>query len=227
MSISLEQIVPWGRSMEEYELMFNLTPDEQKLRILGCGDGPSSFNAEMTEKERHVISIDPIYQFSGYEIRERFDATANDIITQVKNTPDDWVWACHRDPEHLRENRCRVIEKFLADYEKGRSSGRYLTASLPTLPFKRGEFDLALCSHLLFLYSDLLSEEFHVRSILELCRVAKEVRVFPLLSLQREYSPYVKTVCETLQQIEIKTEIVTVHYELQKGDNKMLRAFRV
>lgn len=44
-------------------------------------------------------------------------------------------------------------------------------------------FDLAVCSHLLFLYSEHLSEDFHVESIKELCRVAGEARIFPLLEL--------------------------------------------
>ena len=45
--------------------------------------------------------------------------------------------------------------------------------------FADREFDLALCSHLLFLYSEQLTADFHLASIRELCRVAGEVRVFP------------------------------------------------
>ena len=43
----------------------------------------------------------------------------------------------------------------------GRADGRYVEAELPTLPFADRSFDLALCSHLLFLYSVQLGEEFH------------------------------------------------------------------
>jgi hypothetical protein len=70
------------------------------------------------------------------------------------------------------------MEKFLADYERGLREQRYITGELPSLPFDSGSFGLAVCSHLLFLYSDLLSEDFHIRSVLELCRVAGEVRLF-------------------------------------------------
>ena len=82
------------------------------------------------------------------------------------------------------------MSRFLDDFEEGKAEGRYVTASLPSLPFEGGQFDLALCSHLLFLYSDQLSLDFHQASIEELLSVASEVRLFPLLSLDRRPSPH-------------------------------------
>ena len=75
------------------------------------------------------------------------------------------------------------MTRFLADYRQAEPFGRYIAAELPQLPFADGVFDLAVCSHFLFLYSQHLSEDFHVASLAELCRVAREVRVFPLLEL--------------------------------------------
>jgi len=46
MTIKYHDIKPWGRSFEEYVRMFSLTPPDLKRKILGCGDGPASFNAE-------------------------------------------------------------------------------------------------------------------------------------------------------------------------------------
>ena len=51
---------------------------------------------------------------------------------------------------------------------------------MPDLPFDDGAFDLALSSHLLFLYSEQFDLGFHVRALEEMLRVAAEVRVFPL-----------------------------------------------
>lgn len=48
---------------------------------------------------------------------------------------------------------------------------------LSQFPFSDNEFDLALCSHLLFTYSDLLSLEFHLEAIAELLRVARNVAI--------------------------------------------------
>ena len=72
------------------------------------------------------------------------------------------------------------MEVFLRDFERGKTEGRYLPQELPKLPFADGEFDLALCSHLLFTYSGQLSADFHAQAVMEMCRVAKEVRIFPL-----------------------------------------------
>ena len=46
-----------------------------------------------------------------------------------------------------------ALRAFLADFEAGRRSDRYVDAALPVLPFTDDAFDLALSSHFLFLYS--------------------------------------------------------------------------
>lgn len=222
MSVELDKVVPFGRSRREYELMFRLSRADLSGRILGCGDGPASFNAEMARDGHHVVSIDPIYAYSGNEIRRRFDETIDDIMAQVKATPDNWTWSYHRDVDDLRRNRCDAMNRFLADYDRGREEGRYLEASLPSLPFSDATFDIALCSHLLFLYSKLLDADFHVDSSLELCRVAKEVRVFPLLKLDRKLSQHLKAVRTAASTAGIQSRIEKVEYELQKGGNEML-----
>ncbi len=206
--------------------MFNLTESDCRRRILGCGDGPASFNAEMTAEGFTVVSIDPLYAWTGTEIQAQFNATAEQVISQVRATPQSWTWSFHRDPEDLRSNRRKVMARFAADYEIARGTDRYRVAALPSLPFSEEAFDLALCSHLLFLYSGLLSEKFHVESVRELCRVAQEVRIFPLLTLAGERSPHLPAVLQSVDALGIRSEVVPVNYELQQGGNEMLRVFR-
>jgi len=91
------------------------------------------------------------------------------------------------------------------------------------LPFPDGAFDLALCSHLLFLYSEHLSEDFHVASIEELCRVAKEARLFPLLELGSRKSRHVEAVHTRLTDAGYVVSIRTVPYEFQRSGNQMMR----
>ena len=55
MAFTLETVVPWGRSFDEYRRMFALTDSEIGQRILGCADGPASFNAELTAAGGTVI----------------------------------------------------------------------------------------------------------------------------------------------------------------------------
>ena len=63
MPFQLQEVVPWGRSFEEYRNMFDLSDQDLKGRILGCGDGPASFNAELTKKGGKVVSVDPLLAF--------------------------------------------------------------------------------------------------------------------------------------------------------------------
>ncbi len=221
MAMVLEKVVPFGRSLDEYQKMFNLTAADFAGQILGVADGPASFNAEATKQGYSITSIDPIYDFAGEEIHSRFDAVVDGIIEQVRNTPEDWVWSYHRSPDDLRLRRERSLRLFLEDYEKGKRSGRYITAELPQLPFENNQFDLALCSHFLFLYSAHFDEDFHLQSLQELLRVAKEVRVFPLLTLMLERSPYLDSMIQTLQAT-YDVAIQPVGYELQRGGNEML-----
>ncbi|MBE9135791.1 SAM-dependent methyltransferase [Nodosilinea sp. LEGE 07088] len=220
MAMQLEAVVPFGRSLDEYCQMFALTPEALTGNILGVADGPASFNAELTAQGGQVTSVDPLYAFTPDDIQQRFDAVIDNIIEQVRQTPDDWVWSYHRSPDDLRANRLRVLAAFLADYSRGDS--RYVVGELPTLAFASGQFDLALCSHFLFLYTDHFTYEFHLAAMLEMLRVAREVRVFPLLTLGLARSPYLPTIQTVLTAQGYTVRMMQVPYELQRGGNEML-----
>jgi hypothetical protein len=99
----------------------------------------------------------------------------------------------------------------------------YLAGELPELPFADGEFDLAICSHLLFTYSGQLSLDFHCRAVLKLYRVAEEVRIFPLLDLGGQPSPHVEPVCRLIEEHGGRWTVESVDYGFQRGGNQMLR----
>ncbi len=221
--MKLDEVVPWGRTLAEYKLMFNLSDLDLQSSILGCGDGPASFNAEMTEQGYSVVSIDPIYQFSVAQIRQRVQDTYEPIISQVRQNSDRYIWQNFQNPEELGQARLGAMETFLLDYEKGKAAGRYQYQSLPNLEFNDQQFALCLCSHLLFLYSDQLSLDFHITSINRLLQVASEVRIFPLLKLNCERSPYVEIVIQELLNQGFHIQVQNVGYEFQKGGNQMLK----
>ena len=223
MSVTLDQVVPWGRSLEEYRQMFLLSDEGLTSRILGVGDGPASFNAEMKALDHTVVSIDPIYAFSKEQIEERIEKTFATVISQVKQKPDDFVWNFFANPEYLGRYRLETMRRFLKDFDMGKVQGRYLPRSLPKLCFGDGQFDLAICSHLLFLYSDQLSLAFHRESIQELCRVSREVRIFPLLALDCRTSPYISPIQSYFRDMGYPVDICPVPYEFQKGGNEMMR----
>jgi hypothetical protein len=226
MPITLSQVVPWGRSLDEYRLMFDLSDQDLAGSILGCGDGPASFNDELTAGGRSVVSCDPLYAFSGDEIARRIDETYETIISQLGRRPEGFVWTRFRDPDDLGRHRLRTMQRFLADFEEGKGAGRYRVESLPALSFGTNEFDLAVCSHLLFLYSEQFSLEFHRASIQELARVAREVRIFPLLTLEGKRSPHVEALRWELPRAGLHVEVRAVPYEFQRGGNEMMRVLR-
>ena len=190
MAMQLDRVVPFGRSLDEYRTMFSLSHDDLDKEIVGVADGPASFNAEMQALGKRVISVDPLYAFRPAEIEQRFHAVVDGIMRQVKETPDDWVWTFHQSPDQLRERRVQALTRFLTDYERGTTDGRYVTGDPARLAFSDAQFELALCSHFLFLYSDHFSYAFHRAAFFEMLRIAEEVRVFPLLTLALKPSPY-------------------------------------
>lgn len=223
MPFTLDRVVPWGRSFAEYQRMFALTDHDLSRRILGCADGPASFNAEATSRGARVVSTDPLYEFTTEEIRGRIKEVCPQVLEQTRENRDGFVWKEFTSIEALGRARLRAMALFLADYPIGRTEGRYLAAELPALPFEDGQFELALCSHLLFLYSEQLSAEFHVESVIELCRVAEEVRIFPLVGLGNAPSPHVEAVTRAVTALGKQTRVETVPYEFQQGGNQMLR----
>ncbi len=119
-----------------------------------------------------------------------------------------------------------AMDAFLQDFEAGRQQGRYLAAELPQLPFENDSFDLALCSHLLFLYSPQLSLDFHLQAIAEMLRLAPEVRIFPLLELGSRPSRHLSGVMAALENQGYRLRVEATDYEFQKGGNQLLRISR-
>jgi hypothetical protein len=203
--------------------MFDLKASDLHLKILDCAAGPASFNAELHELGARVVSCDPIYQFSATDIAQQIDKTSEAILDATRETQDNFVWQHVHSVEHLGELRQRVMKQFLEDFPSGVQQRRYRIGELPRLPFSSGEFDLSLCSHFLFTYSNVLSLEFHLDAIRDLCRVAAEVRVFPLIGqFGTEYSPHVPEVLSRLAAQGFRCEVKQVPYEFQKGGNEMM-----
>lgn len=226
MAFKYETVVPWGRSFEEYQRMFALTEKDLNLKIIGCGDGPASFNAHLAQQGRVVISCDPLYQLTAKQIQARIEATYTEVIEQTRQNQAQFVWTAIKSPDTLGQIRLSAMQTFLADYDQGKQRGRYVAGELPVLPFALAAFDLALCSHFLFLYSDQLSLAFHQQAIEAMCRVAREARIFPLLTYNAEPSPFVEPVLEKLTEDGYRVSIERVAYEFQRGGNQMLRVER-
>ena len=223
MPFTIDGVVPWGRTMAEYCGMFDLGERDLRGRILGCGDGPASFNAEMSAQGYRVVSVDPLYAFPAEAIEQRVEETYDIIMEQLARNREDFVWTYVPSLPALGQRRMGAMRRFLADFARGKCEGRYLDASLPDLPFVDNAFDLALSSHFLFLYSEQFDLTFHVGALQEMLRVATEARAFPLLQIGGAPSPHVQGVIDAFTAEGIQARIEDVPYEFQRGGSRMLR----
>lgn len=221
--MKLADVIPWGRTYNEYVEMFSLKDDNRGNRILGCGDGPASFNSELNKMGGTVVSCDPIYAFSRDEIDSRVREVEPIVRAELQRTEGLYIWDSAGSPELLCERRLEAMRTFLEDYEEGKREGRYRAAELPDLPFPNESFDIALVSHFLFLYSKHKDVEFHKRAILELLRIAREVRIYPLVTLDGELSPHLEPVVDFLNEQEgVVTAFQDSKYRFQRNADQML-----
>lgn len=86
MTFDIDQIVPWGRSYEEYVSMFSLSADDLTGRFVDCGGGPASFTAALTSHGGDGIAVDPLYAFSADTIALRI-ATLTRTGNILASTP--------------------------------------------------------------------------------------------------------------------------------------------
>src|SRR5262245_25848444 len=128
MVFTLNDIVPWGRSYDEYVRMFALGVSDLRLRILGCADGPASFNAEATRLGARVVSCDPLYAFPAEVVAERIEATSPEILEQTRKNAGTFVWNTITSVDELGLVRKAAMSQFLDDYERGLDERRYVAA---------------------------------------------------------------------------------------------------
>lgn len=217
----LSGVVPWGRNFEEYRLMFRLTDDELKKRIAGFGDGPACFNRELTERGGSVVSFDPIYQFTKEDIEKRIGEVRVEVMEQMRQNRDNYVWTKIKSPDELESLRISAMKRFLEDYDKGKAEGRYVHHELPDrLPFEDNYFDIGLSSHFLLMYTSL-GYDFHIKAMTEMLRVCREIRIFPIVDLDANKTELIGSVIAYFRENYL-VEIVDTDYEFQKGGNKML-----
>lgn len=221
MAFILNDVVPWGRNLTEYQQMFRLDNNDMTKKIAGFGDGPASFNCEANRLGYAVTSFDLIYQFSKEELEQRIEEVRVVVMQQMKENKDNYVWKNIRSLEELENIRMSAMRLFLEDYENGLQEKRYICHALPDkLPYPDNSFDIGLSSHFLLMYTSL-GYDFHIKSLIEMLRVCREIRVFPIVDLDANKTDLIKDVIDYLRR-DYTVEIVKTDYEFQKGANNLL-----
>ncbi len=221
MAFQLNNVVPWGRNMEEYKSMFLLNEEDMKKKIAGFGDGPASFNFEAYCLGCDITSYDPIYQFNKEELEKRIEDVRGTVMQQMSENMDNYIWTKIRDLNQLEQIRMDAMKMFLDDFEVGLSEQRYRYHELPNrLPVGDNYYDIGLSSHFLLLYTQL-GFDFHVKAIGEMLRVCKEVRIFPIVDLDACQTDMISNVIDEFKKRYV-VELKTTNYQFQKNANKML-----
>lgn len=210
-----------GRTFEEYGRMFDLRVDELRGKtVLDCPGGPCSFVAEARERCVDATGADDLYDRSPATLARRCVEDIDRAMASLDGVQDLYRWDFYGGVDGLEEYRQDAASRFLLDYS--RAGKRYVRGRLPHLPFPDGSFDLALSGHLLFLYDDRLSREFHVETVYELLRVSDQLRVFPLHGFDGDRSGVVEPVVDALSSDGHAVEFREVPFEFQRGANEML-----
>ena len=221
--LDLERIIFIGRTFEEYLDMFSLSVEELKgKKILDCPAGACSFPAVGNKSGLSVTACDIAYYHSGEDLNNKGLQDIEHAMEHMQNARSNYIWEYFKDIEGLRKNRLSALEDCVRDMRE--SSDRYVPVTLPSLPFKDGEFDILLSAHFLFMYADRLDYQFHIETLNELLRVTKEeIRIFPIVDLEGKRYEHLDELIGLLANNGCTVEEVKVPYEFQANANSMLK----
>jgi hypothetical protein len=117
--------------------------------------------------------------------------------------------------------RRSAVARFLTDLAVSPSS--YVAGALPRLPFADAAVDLLVCSHLLFTWANTLGHAWHRAALLEMARVARQVRVFPtVMQGAGDPVPLWDDLVAGLHEAGVATEVREVGYRFQRTGDRML-----
>ena len=212
MSLDLDNVIFIGRTYDEYIDMFNLHNLKNK-KVLDFPAGACSFSSQ-----NNSYAADILYDQDKEDLEIVGKKSINLIYKNIDWINSTCTLSYYKDIFKHKAQREEALNDFLKDYSKE----RYSKQTLPNSTFKDKEFDLLLSAHFLFTYDDRFSYEFHKKSVFEMLRVSKEVRIFPLVDMnnsnlgkQRNFSPYLYRLLEELEDYGYSYSIEKSNYEFQ------------
>lgn len=219
------KLVIWGHTVADYREMFNLSDADLKGKILEFGCGPSAFNQEMHAKKGTCISCDPLFALDKATLKTKASLIFADMGESLQLEQHKFDFSHYANLTQFIQQRHEGMLRFFDDYQEGKKQKRYIPATDIHLPFDDFSFDLALSSHYLFADLDDQDAAFHLAVIKQLARVAKEVRIFPLINRNGQPSAFLGEVLLGLQEANYGVEVRSCAYHLQANGNAMLRVW--
>ena len=222
--IDLPSVSFFGRSLTEYTQFFAL--DIAALRgrdVLDVAGGPSSFTAEACARKINAVAVDPHYGSSLESLATLVQLDYEHMFAEIRARRRMLRFKAFPSVDAAENDRRTAAQRFLADYEAHFIHNRYVSGSLPRLPFFDGTFDLVLSAHLLFTYARRFDFDWHLAACRELLRVsAHEVRIHPLCGVDGKAYPGLSRLRRELREAGIAIEVRPLDYEFLAGANSML-----
>ncbi len=159
----MKSIIPDCLTLSQYQTLFSLTPDDLTKKIIDFPARLNSFNAEMFQQNHLSVACDELYM---------------DPLKLKKFSQENLT---------IKANDAKTIQQFEQDFQHGFKENRYVAGTLPRLPFTNYQFDLLLSSFFFFFNEDDLDQCWN--NLMEMLRVATEVRVAPLSENQAFLGP--------------------------------------
>lgn len=220
---SLEKIALVGRTYNEYERMFNISPEELSgKKILDAAAGVSNFCAVGNIFGLDITAVDEIYNLMVSELEVKCEEDLNKLMMQLPFVKDQYNWDFFGGIEGLKISRVKGYKTFLKDFEA--NPQKYRQADITNLPFEDQSFNISLASHLFFLNDNVLDFAFHQKALLELIRVTTdEVIIFPVKNLQGNAPKWYNDLLAAPEFSNYKFVEEEVDFEFQKGNHSRLK----
>ncbi|HEX2939221.1 MAG TPA: hypothetical protein VHO66_09950 [Ruminiclostridium sp.] len=226
MKLDLTKAAIIGRTFEEYSEMFRLSDFAGKNeKILDAASGVSAFCAGAALYDLDAVACDPIYGLPVKDIKITAENDLDIVMGKMPQCSDNYIWERFKNVNALRETRKAALLTFLSDFKANPT--RYICRQFPESGFDSGEFSITLSSHFLFMYDEILDYEFHRETVFEMLRItSKEVRIFPLVNLKGERSPFVHRIIKEVFNRGYGISIDKVNYKFVKNGGEMLRIMK-
>ena len=214
------------RSYGEYEKMFLLEDDcLKKGKILDVAAGASSFVAEANKRGYDAVTVDPLYSLTVEQMTLHGQKEMKEATEKLAKNMSFLSWDSYKNLEEHDKIREESFKLFLNHYRENSIEKRFITGTLPNLPFDDETFSLVLCNHFLFLYQEQFDLEFHLQAIQEMIRVTKKggmIRIYPLVGFKNERYPYLDELIEAVNDENIVVKITDTTFRFVPAATELL-----
>lgn len=215
----------WGYTIDEYRAWFDLTDDAINSAILEYGCGLSAVNAQQTKQKHKIVSCDPLFVLDKNELQSKAQLIFAQRAQEIKKEQEHFDFSRCGGYDSFVAERQKGMDAFFADYEAGVAEQRYLGLNDYHLPFADFTFDLALSAYYLSTNPEHQTLDDPLNLLRELARVAKEVRIIPLMDKTGTTLEWLGPVLLGLQQENYGVEVREVDMPLHQKGNAMLRVW--